>query len=52
MNTEFQKGQKVQTPDGEGLIEEIVGEEIKVKLNSGGIKSYTSGQLEDDSDQG
>ncbi len=52
MKTAFQKGQKVITPDGEGLIEEIIGEEIKVKLNSGSVRSYNSGQLEDDSDQG
>jgi hypothetical protein len=52
MNTAFQKGQKVLTPEGEGLIEEIRGEEILVKLNTGNVKSFTTDQLEDNSDQG
>jgi hypothetical protein len=52
MNTNFQKGQKVLTPDGQGLIEEIIGEKITVKLNSGELRTYTADQLEDDSDQG
>jgi hypothetical protein len=52
MKTTFQKGQKVQTPEGQGLIEEIIGDEIKVKLDSGSVKSFSEDQLEDDSDQG
>jgi hypothetical protein len=52
MNTAFQKGQKVLTPEGEGLIEEIIGEDIIVKLNSGDEKSFSEDQIEDDSDQG
>jgi len=53
MNTAFQKGQKVLTPEGEGLIEEIIGEDIQVKLNdSGDIKSFRDEQVEDNSDQG
>ncbi|GAA4099218.1 hypothetical protein [Mucilaginibacter panaciglaebae] len=52
MNTNFQKGQKVLTPDGEGLIEDIIGDKIMVKLNSGQLTTYLSDQIEDDSDQG
>jgi len=52
MNSAFQKGQKVLTPEGEGLIEEIIGEEIIVRLNSGGVKTFNAAQLEDDADQG
>jgi hypothetical protein len=52
MKTAFQKGQKVLTPEGEGLVEEIVGEEVLVKLNSGGIKPFSADQLQDNSDPG
>jgi preprotein translocase subunit YajC len=52
MNTALQKGQKVLTPEGEGLIEDVIGDEIKVRLNSGDIKSFSAEQIEDDSDQG
>lgn len=52
MNIEFQKGQKVLTPEGEGLIEDLIGEDIVVKLNSGDVKSFHEEQVEDNSDQG
>jgi len=52
MNTNFQKGQKVLTPDGQGLIEEIIGEKITVKLDSGELTTYPADKIEDDSDQG
>jgi hypothetical protein len=52
MSIAFQKSQKVITPDGEGLIEDILGEQIIVKLNSGETSTYTADQLEDDADQG
>lgn len=52
MNSGFQKGQKVLTPDGEGLIEDIIGEKVIIKLDSGEIKTYLIDQIEDDSDQG
>lgn len=52
METAFQKGQKVLTPEGEGLIIEVIGEDIIVKLNSGDEKSFVEDQIEDDSDQG
>jgi hypothetical protein len=48
----FQKGQKVITPDGEGLVEEILGGQITVKLSSGKTGTYSADQLEDDADQG
>lgn len=49
MNTALQKGQKVISPDGTGLIEEINGEEIRLKLENGDVKTYSSSELEDDS---
>lgn len=52
MRTAFQKGQKVLTPEGEGVVEEIIGDEVKVKLSSGGVKIFSPDQLVDDSDQG
>lgn len=52
MQTAFQKGQKVISPDGEGLIEEISGDEIIVRLQSGEIKTYAADDLEDDADPG
>lgn len=52
MTTTFQKGQKVATPDGAGVIEEIQGDEIIVKLNSNELKTYHASQLSDDSDAG
>lgn len=52
MNAVFQKSQKVITPDGSGLVEEIIGEEITVKLDTGETRVYTVDQLEDDADQG
>ena len=52
MTTVFQKGQKVITPDGGGLIEEIQANAIIVKLDNGELKTYRSDQLSDDSDAG
>jgi hypothetical protein len=52
MNANFQEGQKVLAPDGGGLIEEIIGEKITVKLNSGELTTYPADKIEDDSDQG
>jgi hypothetical protein len=52
MSIVFQKSQKVITPDGEGLVEEVLGEQVTVKLNSGETKTYTEKDLEDDSDAG
>jgi hypothetical protein len=52
MNTGFQEGQKVQTPDGEGSIVEIIGEQVTVKLASGEENKYKAEDLTDDADQG
>lgn len=52
MNVIFQKYQKVITPNGEGTIEDILGEQVKVKLKSGEVKTYKADELEDDADQG
>jgi preprotein translocase subunit YajC len=52
MNTNLQKGQKVLTPDGGGLVESILEQEITVKLDSGELRKYNDDELEDDSDQG
>jgi preprotein translocase subunit YajC len=52
MNVNLTKGQKVITPDGEGVVEEIMAEKITVKLNDGPLNTYHPDQLEDDSDAG
>ena len=52
MTTTFQKGQKVITPDGEGIIEEIQNDAIIVKFANGELKTYSPDQLSDDSDAG
>lgn len=52
MNTNLQKGQKVSSPDGGGLVESIIGEQVTVKLNSGETKIYHADQVQDDSDAG
>jgi preprotein translocase subunit YajC len=52
METSLQKGQKVLTPDGGGLIDEIIGEDVTVKLDTGATKTYNQEDVTDDSDQG
>jgi len=52
MQTNFQKGQQVKTPDGLGTILELLGDKVTVKLESGEEKSYPEEDLEDDADQG
>ena len=52
MTTVFEKGQKVITPDGGGIIEDIQGDAIIVKLDNGELKTYGPDQLSDDSDAG
>ncbi len=52
MTTNLQTGQKVISPDGSGLIEQIIGEEVIVKLDKGGSRVYHPDQLEDDSSAG
>jgi hypothetical protein len=43
---------KVLTHGGQCVKEEVNGEDISVKLHSGVVKTFKSGELEDDSDQG
>lgn len=52
MESSYQNGQKVITPEGEGLITDIVGEDIKVKLTSGEEKTFHDSDLQDDADAG
>ncbi|MGY3215080.1 hypothetical protein [Mucilaginibacter sp. HD30] len=52
MRTVFQKGQQVLTPEGLGTIDEIIGEEITVKLQTGEKKAFSDEELEDNSDAG
>jgi len=52
MRTTLQKSQQVLTPEGEGRIIEIIGENITVKLNSGEEKTFREDELLDDSDAG
>jgi len=52
MYTHLHIGQKVLTPDGEGTVEQINGEMITVKLDSGQIKIYYADQVLDDSSAG
>jgi hypothetical protein len=46
------KGQRVITPDGKGEVVECIGDDVKVKLDTGEIKTYPSGDLEDDNSAG
>jgi hypothetical protein len=53
MNTNLQIGQKVSTPDGDGIIEQINGEMVTVKLDNGQkLKVYYANQVEDNSSAG
>jgi len=52
MSTYLQKGQKVVTPDGPGLVEEVYGEKVAVKLENGELKEYSEKDIMDDSDAG
>jgi hypothetical protein len=48
----YVKGQKVLTPSGEGFVENIKGNQITVKLQSGESQTFADSDLEDDSDAG
>jgi hypothetical protein len=48
----FQKSQQVCTPDGMGLIEEIIGEKIVVKLDNEETKTYKDEEITDESSAG
>lgn len=51
-NSGFVKGQKVISPAGEGMVAEISGDQITVKLETGETESFDESDLEDDSDAG
>jgi uncharacterized protein YueI len=46
------KGQRVVSPDGKGEILETIGDKVVVKLDSGEVRTYASGDIEDDSSAG
>jgi preprotein translocase subunit YajC len=52
MRTVLQKGQQVLTPEGLGTVDEIIGEEITVKLDTGEKKAFSDEDLQDNSDAG
>jgi hypothetical protein len=52
MKNKFEAGQRVITPDGEGEVVEVMSNGVKVRLNSGTVKTYPADKLSDDSDAG
>ncbi|UOE47923.1 hypothetical protein MTO98_26280 [Mucilaginibacter sp. SMC90] len=46
------KGQRVLSPGGKGEVLETIGDKVVVKLDSGEIRTYPSGDVEDDSSAG
>lgn len=48
----FQTGQRVTTPGGEGKIIAITGNRIRVKLNTGEEITYPKDKISDDSNAG
>ncbi|NOT77308.1 MAG: hypothetical protein HOP08_20490 [Cyclobacteriaceae bacterium] len=48
----FEIGQKVLTPEGEGIIISIKGNKFKVKLTSGMEGLFSEDKIADDSDAG
>ena len=48
----FEKGQRVISPDGEGEVLELSGNTVKVRLNTGEIRTYNAEHLSDDADAG
>ncbi|PAW92394.1 hypothetical protein CKK33_02340 [Mucilaginibacter sp. MD40] len=48
----YVKGQRVTTPEGEGDVLEVIGDEIKVKLSSGDVRTFAEADLHDDSAAG
>jgi hypothetical protein len=48
----FLKGQRVIAEAGEGEVIDAVGDKIVVKLDSGEIQTFSSNELQDDSDAG
>ena len=48
----FLKGQRVITPEGEGEVEDAIGDKIIVKLDSGHTQTFASDELEDNNSAG
>ena len=48
----FLKGQRVDTPKGEGEVVDATGNEIEVKLDSGGTITFQSDEVEDNNSAG
>ncbi len=48
----FVKGQRVIPPKGEGEVIDALGDKIVVKLDSGEVQSFSSDELQDNSDAG
>jgi len=48
----FENGRKVTTPSGPGVVSEVKGGKVVVKLGSGETKFFTFDQVADDSDAG
>lgn len=54
-NGVYEKGEKVITKDGEGVVnkaQEHKEDDIEVKLNTGEVNTYASADVSDDSDAG
>ncbi|MDB5011589.1 MAG: hypothetical protein JWR67_2372 [Mucilaginibacter sp.] len=51
-NSAFVKSQQVITPAGVGEIIEIIGDKVKVKIESGEIKVFKEEEIEDNSSAG
>lgn len=50
--TAYVKGQKVISPSGEGFVENVEGDQVSVKFESGEVQVFSASELEDDSDAG
>jgi len=48
----FEKRQRVISPDGEGEVLELSGNTVKVRLNTGEIRTYNVEHFSDDADAG
>ncbi|HTI61704.1 MAG TPA: hypothetical protein VL525_21950 [Mucilaginibacter sp.] len=48
----FLKGQRVNTPEGEGEVVDAIGDKIVVKLDSGATQTFPADELQDHSSAG
>ncbi|WP_419801300.1 hypothetical protein [Mucilaginibacter sp.] len=54
-NRVYEKGEKVITKDGEGVVnkaQQKKDDDIEVKLNTGEVKTYPAADVSDDADAG